>query len=251
MNLIYGCLSEQGIHRKKNQDALFFDTRRVFQNEICAAVVCDGVGGFPDSEFASGRTVSLIGQWFARCMQEYAGDGAENRKKGRSLKSVCYVYDEMKNGLLECLWSAHKSVSEEAAERKFKAATTVCAMLAAGGFYSIYSTGDSRIYKIGAGMKQMTTDQVVERNGKKVLSNCLGSFPGPDFQRIEGRIQKKKTYLIATDGFYKKVDAAAAVKHFGKAQTSEEMIAALTGFREYAVGMGEKDDSTGIALKFL
>ena len=245
MKLIYGYCSEQGINRLKNQDAMIFKSGRILKNDVCVAVVCDGVGSFDESEFASGFVTDFIGEWFDQSVNWYRD--ADNRKR----RSASMIYEELKNSLREKLWVAHKIVSEEADARNFDAGTTVCAMLVVGRFYCIYSTGDSRIYEIHRDMKQLTEDRVLKHNGRDMLSNCLGRFPGPDFKRLEGKIRKNRTYMLATDGFYRRLDLPEVIKGFMKIRTCGDMENALKAIRRYTVNAGEKDDSTGIALKYI
>lgn len=251
MKLLYGYFSEHGVDREKNQDAMFFKSDLFGKYNVCIAAVCDGIGSFADSDFASGLTVNHIGEWFDRSFKEYrdiyANPDADAKKKRRSAKAV---YQELKNSLLEKLWLIHEIVMEETGTRRFKAGTTVCVMLAVENLYCLYSTGDSRIHEIGGEVKQLTEDQSAEINGKSALLHCLGCPPGPSFRRIEGKIQKNRTYLLATDGFYRRLDHKTAAKNFGKAKTSGEMQDTVKILYEYLRAAGEKDDSTGIAAKF-
>jgi len=250
MKLLYGYFSEHGVDREKNQDAMFFKSDLFGKYNVCVAAVCDGIGSFADSDFASGLTVNHIGEWFDRNLKAHRDiyiDAGTKQKR----KSARTVYEELKNGLLEKLWLTHEIVLEESAARQFRAGTTVCVMLAVENFYCLYSTGDSRIHEIGGGVRQLTEDQSAEINGKSALLHCLGCPPGPSFKRIEGKIQKNRTYLLATDGFYRRFDHKTAAKSFAKAKTSAEMGDIIKMLYEYLRGAGEKDDSTGIAVKFV
>ena len=246
MKLIYGYCCEQGTAKQKNQDAMIFKSGTICKTDVCVAAVCDGVGSFDGSGYASGFVAGFIGEWFDSAVNDCLN--AENTKR-RSAKTV---YEELKNSLREKLWLAHKIVSDEAAAYSFEAGTTVCAiMVVAGRFYCIYSTGDSRAYEIGRNMDRITEDHVVTHNGKEVLSNCLGRFPGPDFKRLESKISKNKTYMLASDGFYRRLNRAETISGFKKAKTCEAMDDAVKNIRKYTAAAGEHDDSTGIALKFI
>ena len=246
MNLIYGYCCEQGDGRRKVQDAMFFKADKVLKNTVYVAAVCDGVGKFPDSEFASSIVISFISEWFEHVVKIYAD--SEKHKSNNIIKTI---YKELKNTLLDKLWTAHKFISAETRERKFNAGTTLCIILGLRNLYCIYNTGDSRAYEIGKKMKQITEDQIISYNGKNMLSNCLGCFPGPDFAITEGKIKKNKTYLLATDGFYRKLDKKVITNGFAKTKTSEDMENSIKTLRQYSLNAGEKDDSTGIALKFI
>jgi serine/threonine protein phosphatase PrpC len=245
MKLIYGYCCEQGIAGRQNQDAMIFKSDTVFKHDVCVAAVCDGVGSFDGSGFASGFVVNFIGEWADLNINSYMN--AENKK----CKPIKIVYEELKNSLREKLWLAHKIICDETKARNFDAGTTVCVMLVVGGFYCIYNTGDSRAYEIGKNMRQLTEDHVANHNGKEMLSNCLGCFPGPDFKRTESRIRRNRTYMLASDGFYRRLDKAEAINGFMKLKTCEEMENTVKKIREYTAAAGERDDSTGIALKFI
>lgn len=253
MRLLYGYFSEHGVGREKNQDAMFFKSDLFGKYNVCAAAVCDGIGSFADSDFASGLTVNHIGEWFDKSLKSsrgiYVNEGEKNKKKKPG--SARAVFGELKNSLLEKLWLTHEIVSEETEARSFKAGTTVCVFLAVENFYCIYSTGDSRIYEIGGAAKQLTEDQSAQIAGKSVLVHCLGYPPGPSFKRGEGKIKKNRTYLLASDGFYRMLDHKEAAGSFGKAKTNGEMETAVKTLLGYSRGLGEKDDSTGVAVKFV
>jgi len=249
MKLLYGYYSEHGVDREKNQDAMFFKSDLFGKYNVCVASVCDGIGSFADSDFASGLTVNHVGEWFDRNLKAYRDIyiAGSNQKR----KSARAVYEELKNSLLEKLWLTHEVVMSETSARRFKAGTTVCVMLAVENLFCLYSTGDSRIYEVGREVIRLTSDQSTVINGKSALLHCLGCPPGPAFKRIEGRIQKGRTYLLATDGFYRRLDHKAAAKGFGKAKTTEEMQNAVKTLYDCSRSAGEKDDSTGIAVKFV
>jgi len=247
MKLIYGYCCEQGVARHKNQDSMVFNSDTVCKNNVCVAAVCDGVGSFDKSEFASCFVSNFIGEWFDSNINAYRSDNTQKCKH----TNINIVYEELKNNLREKLWVAHKIVSEETEARNFTAGTTVCVMLVVGCFYCVYSTGDSRVYEIGRDMKQMTEDHVLKYNGRDMLSNCLGHYPGPDFKRLEGKIRRNRTYMLATDGFYRRLEKDKVINGFAGIKTCGGMENAVKGFRKYTADAGEKDDSTGIALKFI
>ena len=245
MNLIRGWCHEKGVGRDKNQDFMLFNISRIFKCDVCIAVVCDGVGSFKNSEFASGTVGGIIGEWFTRNMDEY------NKNTGKK-PSVRAIYENLKNTLREELWLAHKIVTDETAARGIEAASTVCAMLAVNNLYCVYSSGDSRAYEIGKRIRQLTKDQVVNIDGRSMLSNCIGCFPGPNVMKLEGKIKKNAAYILATDGFYKKFyTAAEAFRDLEKAKTDADMQNIMAGIARYVRDAGEHDDLTGIALKFI
>jgi serine/threonine protein phosphatase PrpC len=227
---------------------MFFKFDAFGKYSVCAAAVCDGIGSFADSEFASGLTVNHIGEWFDRCCKSYTDIYINSEKKQKSARTV---YEELKNSLREKLWLIHEIVLRETETRNFKAGTTVCVMLAVENLYCIYNTGDSRAYEISGTVKQITEDQSAEVGGRYMLVNCLGCSPGPSFKRYEGKIKKAATYLLATDGFYRRLDGKTAAKNFGKSKTSGEMENNIKLLLESSRAMGEKDDSTGISMKFI
>ena len=243
MKLIYGYCCEQGAGRKKNQDAMLLKLDRVFKRDVCIAAVSDGVGSFEHSDFASNSIRNLIAAWFDRSMNGYKTD-----KKNKSSGTL---FSELKNELREELWLAHKVISDATEARNINSAATVCVILTVGNLYCVYSSGDSRIYEFGKKIRQLTKDQVTNHNGRMVLSNCMGCFPGPDLVKTEGKIRKNTSYIIATDGFYRKLDPVRVMRDLAKAKTSGDMQKVISDTREFTINAGEKDDSTGIALKFV
>lgn len=245
MQLICGYLCKQGVDRNKNQDSMFFQQGYAEGRKVCVAAVCDGVGAFPDSDFASQLVTEFVKEWFEGFFD------SQPVQRGGVKKSSKLLYEELKNSLREKLWSAHQRVTDEMAQLKHSSATTVCVILVVENLYCIYNSGDSRAYEIGGKMLQLTKDQTMERNGKTVLSNCLGCFPGPNFTRIEGKIRRNSSYILASDGFYRRMDATNVIKLLKKIKSSEELTNAMYSLYEHALANGEKDDSTGVALKFI
>jgi len=249
MKLIYGYCCEQGRGRAKKQDFMLFKLiklNKIFKYDVCIAAVCDGVGSFENSEFASGTVGNSLNEWFDRNMYDYKNTMGIKRKSAR------IVYEELKNTLREELWLSHKIITDETETRNIHAATTVCVMITVGKFYCIYSSGDSRVYEISNdNMRQLTIDQVVNIDGRNVLSNCIGCFPGPNLFKLEGKVRKNTAYMLSTDGYYRKLNKDEAKKAFIKARTCEDMQNIIAAIREYELNAGERDDSTGIALKFI
>lgn len=245
MRLIYGYCCEKGVVKTKNQDRMFFRFGTINKRHICIAAVCDGVGAFKDSEYASQLAADELDEWFNDKI-----DARQDEKVNKS-KPNRIIFEELKNSLREKLWLTHKKVMDETEARRFNAATTICVILILDNLFCIYNSGDSRAYEVGREMRQLTQDQITEHNGKVVLANCLGCFPGPNFIRTEGKIRKKRVYMLSTDGFYRKMNETDIKTTLRKCKTSEDISAAIGKFYEYAVGCGEKDDSTCVIFKFI
>lgn len=202
-------------HRDSNMDSLLLKKRVINSNSVYMAVVCDGVGSLENGAFAAFTAVEKLNEWF---------DTVEETKR-------------LGLQLLDRVQEISGSISFLAKSKKLQTASTLSALLIVGERYYIVHTGDSRIY----GCKQeqvvqLTTDQV---SGQK-LTACLGREGKTQLIYDEGQ-NDMQTYLLCSDGLYKKMDPAylkdmlLSIRRKNLKRTMEKLI-------QYVVERNETDN---------
>ena len=241
MKAIYGFCCEQGMGRITCQDRVFFRRHNIKGLNIYAIAACDGVGQLEGSSVASQLVSDFMDDWFNTNVLSITPTPAI------FCNNAQLVLEDLQYGLLEVLWAAHQHIVDAC----ISAATTVCSMLVVNNLYCIFSSGDSRIYEIGRSVRQLTEDQIVEHNGITTLKHCLGCSAGPNFARIDGKIRKGSTYLLVTDGFYRKLNYSDAALLFNKCRSFDDIAAIVHSLREYVLSEHESDDMSCVAIKFI
>ncbi|MFQ8702869.1 MAG: PP2C family protein-serine/threonine phosphatase [Eisenbergiella sp.] len=128
---------DKGRFREKNEDS--FSLQRVMRNgtELVFLAVCDGIGGLPEGECASGFAAERLTEWFYReagaCME-----GIFWRRRMKKL--VRKAFFDIQSGLERC-----------EREEDICCGTTCTMALVKNGRFLLAHMGDSRAYRIGAG----------------------------------------------------------------------------------------------------
>lgn len=207
--------------RSSNMDSLLLKSRMIGNTPALLAVVCDGVGSMTDGSFASGAAVNTLGKWFD------------------SRVDIERIGLKMRDAVLEI----NAAIIAKAVEKEIKTASTLSALLLLNDTYHIVHVGDSRIYAHdGVTLTPLTSDDVSE-TGK--LCACIGRSEQITLQYAEGAAWKK-TFLICTDGLYKRMDPLllAANVRIDNHHMAKESVKILT---QYVIAQGEQDNIT-IAL---
>lgn len=187
-----GCVTDVGISRKVNQDAILFRCIEKKGQYFAVGVVCDGIGGLEYGERASGLVIQEIKKWFDRIASWI---DIEEMKP----EVLCA---HLLDGAEE--WNA--KVRDLSAKENIHTGTTMSLLLLIREHYYIVQVGDSRIYRYREYLEQLTTDATVARlkNGK--MKNYLANYMGKDrklwFTMGEGTFQAGDMFLFCSDGGY-------------------------------------------------
>lgn len=218
INYLVDSCSDVGTCRAINQDACCVRMLKAPSHMIVLAVVCDGVGGMEEGEYASKSTVQSFHNWF-------------------DYKLSKIVMEEKPHQLFTVLSEAVKILIEEqnqvilsyARKKGIHIGTTLTAMLFVDHSYFIAQIGDSRAYCMKEKLTQLTEDQSLVakevREGKlteeearfdkrrNIILQCLGASENlvPVYQ--SGIIQRQASYFLCSDGFvhqfrYKELEEA-------------------------------------------
>lgn len=253
MNFIACYGTDIGTSRKVNQDAVSIKTRRIQGTDCFMAIVCDGVGGLAQGEYASGCMRERLERWF---LYEYPQIAA-NKEADRIIPERLRKTVELQNKILY----------EYGQRQGIGCATTVSAVLLTGGRYFIVHVGDSRVYLLDGKVKQLTEDQTLVAREVKlgilsetdaqrdVRQNVILQSVGGD-RSIEvltycGFTAGKFSFLICSDGFYHHVRERelSELLYEKEYEDSDELGKELEGLIRALKERGEQDDISAAVIQ--
>jgi protein phosphatase len=240
--------TDVGKKRELNEDALRCD------DALGLFVVADGVGGHAKGEVASAEAVDQIHAFVRQgraTIEQYLANPTEKAEKTvrrlleSAVQSACY----MVFGMAE-LDPAQRGMS-----------TTISALLVCGSYGVTAQVGDSRIYRIRAGVgTQLTEDHTLVNyklkqgliteveartmKGKNVITRAVGHKDHVEVDIREVDIQAGDRYLLCSDGLhgYLREGELESVLHGG----AEEDAPAR--FIQLALDRGGKDNVTVVVV---
>ena len=203
MNFLAAVHTDRGIRKERNQDSILLETAVTDHGQVLLSVICDGMGGLAKGEVASSVLVSAFSNWFHK-------------------EFPCLLYSGIKADAVRQSWTdllleQDRKICEYGRKRNITLGTTAAALLLIENVYYIINIGDSRVYYLREGIKQMTADQTfVQREmdlgrmtfeeakihpKKNMLLQCVGAGGViiPDF--YAGRYKPDSVFMICSDGF--------------------------------------------------
>jgi len=196
-------LTDTGIVRAKNEDAIGFDSA------LGLVVLADGMGGHRGGAIASGMTVDTVIDKLQQSLPEI-NSGEIDEASGFSRESIC---------IQDAVVEANQMVfqASEANPDHKGMGTTVVVLQFYNNSFSLAHIGDSRCYRLRAGkFEQITKDhsllqELIDRGfytveearksmNKNLVTRALGIDPVvmPDIQ--EDIVLKNDIYLLCSDG---------------------------------------------------
>ncbi len=196
-------LTDTGLVRKKNEDAIGFDSA------LGLVVLADGMGGHRGGDVASSLTIDTIINTLQRKLPTIE-PGNIDPKSGFSLESIC---------ILEAIDRANKTVYKTAQANSDHRGmgTTVVVLHFHNNTLSLAHIGDSRCYRIREdSLEQITKDhsllqELIDRGfytaeeakhslNKNLVTRALGIDPGVTADIQEDIVKKNDIYLLCSDG---------------------------------------------------
>lgn len=248
--------SDVGTSRKTNQDACCVRILKTPLHTIVLAVVCDGVGGMEEGEYASKSTVQAFNNWF-----DYRLSDLIFEKEQTDLLRL------LGEDIEQLIDRQHRAVLAYSRKKGIQSGTTLTAMLFTDQEYLIAQIGDSRAYCVKDGLFQLTEDQSLVakevREGKlteeearfdnrrNIILQCLGATDNlvPVYQ--SGIIQKDASYFLCSDGFVhtlSKKELEAAMNP-GDMDDGDKMHRRLLENIETVKKRGERDNITVVWVR--
>ena len=176
--------SNVGRTRESNQDSYLIKVASTPVGDVALVAVADGMGGLECGELASAAVINMLSDWFdnklpvaLEAMESSVG-GFENFVDGQWGGLV----QDMNMALIRYGMAEHMNLG-----------TTLTAMLAIGGRYSIVHVGDTRAYE--------PPEEALTHPRRNVLLQCLGSTKEVVPDLIHGNLDRDAIYLLCSDGF--------------------------------------------------
>ena len=193
--------TDVGIAKSTNQDSILIKHATYDEGEVLMAIVCDGMGGLSKGELASATVIRAFSKWFDEELPfelENTDVNVIGGKWSLMLKDLNTTISAYGNSIGQSL------------------GTTFSGILFINDEYVIAHVGDTRIYHIDSGLKQLTIDQTfvareISRGTmtpeqaktdkrRNLLLQCVGASASVEPQILTGKSQKG-AYMICSDGF--------------------------------------------------
>lgn len=252
MHFIATADTDIGISKNTNQDSLLIKHATVDGEEILLAVVCDGMGGLAKGELASATVVRAFSKWF-------------DEELPFELMNIDMEVIGAKWSLL--LKELNARILEYSRDNGIEGVgTTFSGILFIGNKYVIGHVGDTRVYKIGSSIKQLTTDQTfvareISRGTmtleaaktdkrRNLLLQCVGASKVVEPQIICGAVEKG-AYMLCSDGFRHEISESEMYELFNPVNLMNKD--AMHNNSKYLIDQvknrGEKDNISVLLIK--
>ena len=236
--------SNKGISRESNQDSYAIKVARTPIGDVALVAVADGMGGLENGELASATVIRMLSDWFEQKLP-VALEAMES-----SVGGFEHFVDGQWGGLVQDM---NMSLIRFGMSEHMNLGTTLTAMLAIGGRYSIVHVGDTRAYELtDVGVTQLTEDQTyVHREvmagrmtpeealthpHRNVLLQCLGSTKEVVPDIVHGNLDPDAIYLVCSDGFRHVLTETELRRRLGPSALDEASWRAERSRPAYAVG---------------
>lgn len=241
--------SGKGDVRNENQDSVLCRTGKFGNHTAGMFIVADGCGGMANGKQLSSLVTACFGRLWNDTLPKVL---SHHRVKKADI-------EEMLNNELE---NINKEAISFCRQTGGNGGTTVSLLFMADARYYIKNIGDSRIYRVRHGIKQLTRDQTVAadmlRNGeitakealqhkkRHVLSMCIGYFEKLKPFGASGLIHRHDNYIVCCDGLYNCL-SDKSIKWFLKHRKSKKFDAAAEEMRNM-IEQGQARDNVSVIL---
>ncbi len=253
MRFLSAAHTDIGTSKNINQDAFCLKIAKTQSHNIAFAVMCDGMGGLDNGEYASAVVVNAFAHWFCNELPRI-------------------LDKKLDMGIITDKWekiaiTQGEKLLEYGRSRNISLGTTLTALLVIDDEYANIHVGDSRLYVIKDSINQITKDQTVAayeiaqkrmteeeaKNDRKssILLQCIGASKviKPDIQT--GTVSEDDVFMVCSDGFRHKISEEEMYGILApNLMTSEKVIKkSLVDLVELNKLRGEKDNITAILIK--
>lgn len=223
MEFLISAKTDIGMGRESNQDSVMVKTAAAPDGSFVFAVVCDGMGGLADGDYASRTMAEALERWFLEQFPMWYERGQEDAF--------------FRSSITEIIRRVNEELIEYGQRRGARCGTTATAMLLSESRYCIAHVGDTRAYCISDGLRQLTADhtlaarevafgRMTEEEAEDsleshVLTQCVGAGEGvaPDF--YFGNTGENAVYLLCSDGFRQELTKEELFEAFDPARVTD------------------------------
>lgn len=245
--------TDVGTSKKINQDAFCLKIAKTPTSNIAFAVLCDGMGGLNNGEYASALVVNAFSAWFEQELPSIVD-------KNLYMNSVI-------NRWKEIVLDQGRKILEYGQSSGISLGTTLTALLIVNDKFANIQVGDSRLYKITDAMHQLTKDQTVaafeieqrrmtveeaktdRRNS--ILLQCVGASKVIEPVVQTGTLVENDAFMLCSDGFRHKIsdDEMYGVIAPHLLTSEKVMKKSLVDLVELNKSRNETDNITAILIK--
>lgn len=190
-----------GISKNRNQDSVLIKHAAFDGGEVMMSIICDGMGGLDKGELASATVIRRFSEWFDKELPFELEHVDMNVIGGK----WSFMLKDLNMALLEYSRLHSESMG-----------TTFTGVLFVEEQYVAVHVGDSRLYRIGSAVHQMTQDQTfvarevrrgamtweqarVDRR-RNMLLQCIGASDIVHPEILSGNTERG-VYMLCSDGF--------------------------------------------------
>lgn len=240
-----------GISKETNQDSVLFKLGKFSGGEVLMAIVCDGMGGLAKGELASATVIRAFAKWFD--------------------EELPYELEHLDLNVVGGKWSLmlkdlNVKLIEYSQKNRITMGTTFTGVLFVGDEYVVTHVGDTRLYHISNGLKQITNDQTfIAREIKKgtmtieqaktdkrrnMLLQCVGASDELE-PEVFVKKQEKGAYIICSDGFRHEITEKEIIESLSPINliNKESMHANVKYLIELVKQRNEKDNISVVLFK--
>lgn len=199
-------ISEIGLSKQENQDCILARVGECASGDFGLFVVADGMGSQIGGRQAAEIAIGFCEDWWQHIMPELISDNEEN-----TLRSVVLSLVETVHYLNDAVVGLGRRLGSSPG-------TTFSALFLYGNSYGYVHVGDSRIYKSGSQLEQITSDDTwvalqvcsgtmsvseADRHPQKhILTQCAGSGDWIHIHQGIGPAAPGTGFILCSDGFY-------------------------------------------------
>lgn len=206
---------------------------------FAAAVVCDGIGSFKNSEKASQIMTDALKTCITWLFRHFK----------RKTPDEELVVDEVENAVYE----AGREIYLHNMNKEDLIGCTMSMILTIGDVYYLFHVGDSRIYRLRAELTQLTEDEVItfgsEAGEKHKLANYVGKTEEVDVLRRSGQIESGDIFLVGSDGVFHNICQEDLEKRLVKAKHTNQLKGLCKRWIYLIRKRGEKDNASCVIMK--
>lgn len=240
-----------GISKSTNQDSVLIRHASTDIGEVLMAIICDGMGGLAKGELASATVIRAFSKWFDEVLP------LELEKPDMQVIGAKWAL---------MLKELNQKILNYGAGIGASLGTTFSGILFVDNKYVIAHVGDTRIYRIDSGLRQLTTDQTfvareVSRGNmtpeqaktdkrRNLLLQCVGASKVVEPQVLCGTAQKGG-YMICSDGFRHEISEKEIYEAMnpGKPVDKQQMHTKAKNLIEQVKARRERDNISVVWIK--
>ncbi len=260
MNFVSAAHTDVGTRKSVNQDAVLIEEAVTDRGGVLLAVICDGMGGLARGEAASSALIRAFSRWFEETLPFliYREDPEPGIPFVKITESWQDTFDRV-----------NRRIEEYSMILGASCGTTAAALLLAEGRYYIGNVGDSRVYRMNPGIRQLTKDQTfVQREmdegrmsaeqarvspQRNVLLQCVGASPVITPEFLQGQYGPDELFLLCSDGFRHVIseDEIQKILAPGERKDEQTLRDAAVYCTELCKQRGETDNISSILIQTL